>query len=98
MRQKSYLRLRRKNQTFFILCQPTQNVAFLKTQVEIALKDRDEETTSDCMRLLDPTGTVMEDDDTLEGIANESEFHVVFSIADDEWEPVDLVDLDCMES
>ena len=40
----------------------------------------------------------MEDDDTLEGIANESEFHVVFSIADDEWEPVDLVDLDCMES
>ena len=43
----------------------TQTVAFLKSQVEIALKDRDDETTTDQMRIVHPTGKVMNDDDSL---------------------------------
>ena len=76
----------------------TQTVAFLKSQVEIALKDRDDETATDQMRIVHPTGKVMNDDDSLGALENDSELHLVFAITDDEWEPVDIFDMDSSES
>jgi hypothetical protein len=80
------------------MCQPTESISFLKSQVEVALKDRDDETDASSMRIVDPSGKVLADDDTLQSLANEAELHVVFAIADGEWEPVDLVDLDSSDS
>jgi hypothetical protein len=105
---KSYVRLRRKNQTFFILCrQPSQDtVGFLKQEVAKALEGRqDEEQESSAIaveasdvRIIQPTdGTVLDDDNaTMEGlkIENEAILNVVFKIADNEWEPVDLVEME----
>jgi hypothetical protein len=36
-------------------------------------------------------GTVLDDDDSLEGFTNEQELHVCFPISDNEWETVDIV-------
>lgn len=80
------------------MCQPTQSISYLKRQVEVALKDRDDETDASSMRILDPSGNVLDDDDTLQSLTNEAELHLVFAIADDEYESVALVDLDSGES
>jgi hypothetical protein len=43
------------------------------------------------LQMLTLDGTVLDDDDSLEGFTNEQELHVCFPISDNEWELVDIV-------
>mmetsp|Transcript_27612 Transcript_27612/g.40602 ORF Transcript_27612/g.40602 Transcript_27612/m.40602 type:complete len:97 (+) Transcript_27612:134-424(+) len=87
-----YACLRRKNQTYFVMFDSQQHKAlYLKEQVALALG---EETKPEEMMVKQPDGTVLNDDDALDHLQNEQVLHLVFQIADDEWEPVDLVEMD----
>jgi hypothetical protein len=89
-----YLRIKRENQTFFVMCSPSHTIKYLKDQVALATKH---EYETDQMRLLLPIdSTILNDDDKLEThqdqIKNESELYLVLKISDDEWEPVKVVE------
>ena len=90
-----YVRIRRKNQSFFILCTPTNTALHLKQQVALALKEQHEPTVDDSRTLQLQTldGRVLEDELILEQvpIQNEQELCVCFPISDGEWEQVDVV-------
>lgn len=91
----SYVRIRRKQQTFYVLCEPTVHGAdHLKSQVRLALQD-DAPESLDEMRLMDTGGTELDED--LSKLENEQELHIVFRISDDEYEPVDVRNVDMSE-
>mmetsp|Transcript_63816 Transcript_63816/g.176385 ORF Transcript_63816/g.176385 Transcript_63816/m.176385 type:complete len:101 (+) Transcript_63816:96-398(+) len=88
-----YLRVKRQNQCYFIMCQPEDTVGFVKEQVALANK----EYKADQMRLIIPNdNTILADDDKLQKhedhIKNEAELHVVFQTADGEWEDVAIAE------
>lgn len=96
-----YLRIKRHNQTYFIMCQPTDTVGYLKEQVALANK----EVQADQLRLIlpttatSPTPTILQDDSATlskysDTIVNESELHVVFQISETEWEAVNIQDVE----
>ncbi len=87
--------MKRYNQTYFVMCQPDDTVAFVKQQVAIA----NTEYKEDQMRLILPKDNiVLQDEDKLakygDEIKNETELHVVFQISDEEWESVAIADTD----
>ena len=87
------LRVKRHNQTYCIVCEPDDTVGFVKAQVALANK----EVKPDQMRLILPKDNViLDDDDKLnkyeDQIKNETELHVVFQIADGEWESVAIAE------
>jgi hypothetical protein len=85
----SYVRVRRNNQSFFIMCSPSQTALYIKEQVAMCL-DRTSEAASS-LQIQTKEGTVMEDDDSLDQLRNEDELYVCLPIADGEWEAVDIV-------
>lgn len=86
-----YVRLKRQNQVYFVMCQPDDTVGYLKQQVALANK---KEWKAEQMRVILPKGnTVLEDSDKLEEheeIKNETELYVVFQISEQEWESVNI--------
>eukprot|EP00536_Pseudo-nitzschia_multiseries_P008651 jgi/Psemu1/319443/estExt_fgenesh1_pm.C_2230001 len=91
-----YLRIKRLNQTYFIMCNEDDTVGYLKEQVSLATK---RETKAEHMRIIQPKDNLPLDDDSekiskYEGLKNESELYVVFQISDDEWEGVHVEDTD----
>jgi hypothetical protein len=87
-----YVRIKRQNQTYFVMCNPDDTVGFLKQQVALAAKD---EWKPEQMRMILPKGnTVLKDSDTLkqheDEIKSESELYVVFQISQGEWESVNI--------
>jgi hypothetical protein len=91
---QSHVRIRRKNQSFFIMCVPSQTALYLKHQVAQCLHEHHLENAPESpsqLQILTAEGTVLEDDDSLENLTNEQELHVCFPISDNEWEPVDIV-------
>ena len=87
-----YLRIKRLNQTYFVLCQEDDTIGYLKEQISIATKHT---TKAEYMRIIQPKDNVpLEDDEEkiskYEEIKNESELYVVFQISDDEWEGVHI--------
>jgi hypothetical protein len=90
----SYVRIRRKNQSFFIMCVPTQTVLSLKYQVAQCLQEQQHEDAPSSARQLQIQTVdrkVLQDDDSLANLVNEQELYVCFHISDGEWEPVDIV-------
>jgi len=74
------------------MCSPSEHTPdYLKEQVSLALKG---ETPVEEMRILFPTG---EELSSLTELKNEEELHLVFQLSDEEWEPVDLADMDVGE-
>eukprot|EP00540_Astrosyne_radiata_P002790 CAMPEP_0116852384 /NCGR_PEP_ID=MMETSP0418-20121206/17262_1 /TAXON_ID=1158023 /ORGANISM="Astrosyne radiata, Strain 13vi08-1A" /LENGTH=100 /DNA_ID=CAMNT_0004484539 /DNA_START=129 /DNA_END=431 /DNA_ORIENTATION=- len=94
MSKPIHVRIRRRNQTFYVLCHASQTAIHIKQEIALALQGHDEDPPSDPseMKLTDPTGKELEDEDSLQSLSNEAELHVVFPIADDEWEPVEIVE------
>lgn len=89
-----YVRIKRQNQTYFVMCTPGDTIGYLKEQVALATK---EEYKAGQMRMILPKdNTVLEDEDKLEKhedeITNETELHVVFQISEGEWESVYIED------
>jgi hypothetical protein len=90
------VRIRRKEQTFCIFCQPDHHGPdHLKEEVYRALSGFEPEPVevSD-MKLMDTTGKEVTD---LSKLNNEQELHVVFRISDDQFEPVDVRNVDMTE-
>eukprot|EP00980_Cylindrotheca_fusiformis_P014553 scaffold3924_cov109-Cylindrotheca_fusiformis.AAC.2 len=86
-----YLRIKRRNQTFFIMCEPNHTIQYLKEQISLATK---QEFQPSQMRLLLPKDdSVLNDDEKLEKIEikSEAELYLVLNVSDNEWEPVDVV-------
>jgi hypothetical protein len=89
-----YVRIKRQNQTYFVMCTPEDTVGYLKQQVAVATK---KEYKAEQMRMILPKdNTILEDADTLQKhedqIKNETELHVVFQISEGEWESVTIED------
>ena len=87
-----YLRIKRLNQTYFVLCQEDDTIGYLKEQISIATKHT---TKAEYMRIIQPIDNVPFEDDEekiskYEEIKNESELYVVFQISDEEWEGVHI--------
>lgn len=86
-----YVRLKRQNQVYFVMCKPDDTVGYLKQQLVLANK---KEWKAEQMRVILPKGnTVLEDSVKLEEheeIKNESELYVVFQISEQEWESVNI--------
>jgi prolyl oligopeptidase PreP (S9A serine peptidase family) len=86
-----YLRLKRQNQVYFVMCKPDDTVGYLKQQVALANK---KEWKAEQMRVILPKdNTVLEDSEKLEEheeIKNETELYVVFQISEQEWESVNI--------
>src|SRR5690349_4183103 len=85
-----YVRIRRQNQTYFVVSSPKDTIQTLKEQVAIAAKD---EWKAEQMRMIHPaTHDVLQDTDTLESleIRNEDILHVVFQIGEGVWESVHI--------
>ena len=88
------MKIKRKNQTYFVICGQDDTVAYLKEQVSIATRG---EQSADQMRMILPKdGMVLGDDQKLSKfdgkIKNETELHVVFQIANGEWEQASIED------
>jgi len=89
-----YVRIRRKQQTFCVFCQPQQHTPdFLKDQIKEILAQFDTAEDRE-MRLMDTAGEEVTD---LKTLKNEQELHVVFRLTDDEFEPVDIPNVDMAE-
>mmetsp|Transcript_19359 Transcript_19359/g.39801 ORF Transcript_19359/g.39801 Transcript_19359/m.39801 type:complete len:106 (+) Transcript_19359:162-479(+) len=91
-----YLRVKRLNQTYFVMCNEDDTVGHLKEQISLATKN---ETKADHMRIIMPKDKKPLEDDSeklskFEELKNESELYVVFQISDDEWEGVHVEDTD----
>ena len=88
-----YVRVKRYNQTYFVMCQPSDTFAFIKQQVALA----NPECLANHMRLILPKeNIVLQDEDKVENygddIKNETELYVVFKISDEEWESVAIAE------
>jgi len=95
----SYIRVKRRNQTFCLLCNNSDSVQTVKEQLAMAAKqhlDNDAVVDANDMRLL-YNGSVLQDDETLQDFKDDSVLHVVFKVADNEYEPVDIVSTDLQE-
>lgn len=92
----SYVRIRRKLQTFYVFCQPdVHGVDHLKQQVATALAGfSDDPVEMDDLKIMDTAGTDLED---LSKLENEQELHVVFRISDEEYEPVQVQHADMIQ-
>ena len=93
----SYVRIRRKLQTFYVFCQPdVHGVDHLKQQVATALAgfSDDDPVEVDDLKIMDTAGTDLED---LSKLENEQELHVVFRISDEEYEPVQVQHADMIQ-
>mmetsp|Transcript_10179 Transcript_10179/g.24725 ORF Transcript_10179/g.24725 Transcript_10179/m.24725 type:complete len:106 (-) Transcript_10179:6592-6909(-) len=91
-----YLRVRRLNQTYFVLCNEDDTIGYVKEQISLATKS---ETKAEHMRLIKPKdNTSLDNDDEKlskhEELKNDSELYVVFQISDDEWEGVHVEDIE----
>ena len=91
-----YLRVKRLNQTYFVMCNEDDTVGHLKEPISLATKN---ETKADHMRIIMPKDKKPLDDDSeklskFEELKNESELYVVFQISDGEWEGVHVEDTD----
>jgi hypothetical protein len=94
IKHNSYIRIRRKQQTFYVLCEPNVHDAdHLKSEICTALAADAPE--KDDMKLMDTAGDELSED--LSKLENEQELHVVFRISDDEYEPVDVRNADMTE-
>lgn len=89
----SYLRVERRNQTFCLLCETSDTIASLKTQLALAASQHSTDgVDADQMRLLLDT-TVLEDDSTIAGLElkDDAVLYLVYAVADNEYESVDVV-------
>jgi len=104
-----YIRIKRRNQTFCFLCNASDTVAQLKAKVAAVVKqhpaggkasdDDDEETL--IMQLIHPESTdILEDEDLLSEyeLKDNAVLHVVFEVADNEFETVDIQSTDLQDS
>lgn len=95
-----YLRVKRLNQTYFIMCNEDDTVGYLKEQISLATK---QETKAEHMRIINPKDKTPLDNDSeklskYEELKSESELYVVFQISEDEWEGVHVEDTDAAMS
>ena len=85
----SCLRIKRSNQTYFILCEPEDTIGYLKQQISLATK---KEVSADHMRIINKDRQPLEDDteqvSSHDDLKNDSVLYVVFQIADGEWETI----------
>lgn len=93
MMVRRYLRVKRYNQTYFVMCQPNDTFAFIKQQVALA----NTECLANHMRLILPKDNiVLQDEEKVEkygdDIKNETELYVVFKISDEEWESIAIAE------
>mmetsp|Transcript_21069 Transcript_21069/g.29304 ORF Transcript_21069/g.29304 Transcript_21069/m.29304 type:complete len:129 (+) Transcript_21069:284-670(+) len=95
-----YVRIKRKNQTYFVFCNPSSDTSlYLKQQVSAALQhnqdsDAEEKVPPQDMRILLTNGGELDDSKPLgENVKNENELHVVFSKGG-VWEQVDITSLE----
>jgi len=93
-----YLRIRRLNQTYFVMCNGDDTVGYLKEQISLATK---KETKPEHMRLINAKDNQPLEDDTEklskhEDLKNESELYVVFQISEKEWEDVNVQSTEAM--
>ena len=101
----SYVRIRRKQQTFFIFIHQQDHVIHhLKEEIVTALSGFDAAThgtaaadaatitSVDDLKLMDVRGVELHDNDNcpIASLTNDQELHVVFRISDDEYESVDI--------
>mmetsp|Transcript_47042 Transcript_47042/g.50821 ORF Transcript_47042/g.50821 Transcript_47042/m.50821 type:complete len:102 (+) Transcript_47042:79-384(+) len=87
-----YLRIKRLNQTYFVLCNEDDTIGYLKEQISLATKN---ETKAEHMRIIIPEDKlILEDDEEkiskYEELRNETELYVIFQIAEQEWEGVHI--------
>lgn len=91
-----YLRIKRQNQTYFVMCSEDDTVGYLKEQISLATK---QETKAEHMKIIMPKDNKPLDDDSeklskYEELKSESELYVVFQISGDQWEGVHVEDTD----
>lgn len=87
----SYVKVCRKNQSFFIMCEPTQTALHIKKEVASCL---DESVSPEALQLQTTEKNILQDTDSLQDLKNGEEVYVCLPIADGEWEPVDVVSLE----
>jgi len=94
----SYIRIKRRNQTFCLLCNNTDSIQSVKEQLAMAAKQHldDAEVGADDMRLL-WNDSILHDTDTLHELKDDSVLHLVFKVADNEYESVDIVTTELQE-
>ena len=106
----SFLKVRRRQQTFFVSCHSTQTAAHVKKEVTLALSGFDDSNAIDeGIKLVEATRSDHEwaDDTTLETFFEESgrqpkkgetpEIYAVFGLGNEEWEPIDVMDYEVNE-
>lgn len=90
-----YLRIKRRNQTYFIMCTEDTTLGSLKEQIAAATG---KEVDAASMRLISKANQPLgEDTDKLSqhtDLKNDAELYVVFQIGDGEWEEVQVEDTD----
>ena len=94
----SYIRIKRRNQTFCLLCNHTDSIQSVKEQLAMATKQHmdDAAVGAEDMRLL-WNDSILQDSDTLRELKDDCVLHLVFKVADDEYESVDIVSTDLQE-
>lgn len=88
------LRIKRKNQVYFVPCHEDDTIGYLKDQVSLATKN---ETEAKHMRIINPKDNLPLEDDgeqinKYSNLKNESELYVVFQIGEEDWEAVHIED------
>jgi hypothetical protein len=106
-----YLRIKRRNQTFCLLCQETDSFGQVKEKiVEIMQQHADirpeqGSAVADEMRLIeashgDPINDAYDDDTTIQAaqLKDDQVLYLVFRIADNEYEPVEIISTDLQDA
>jgi hypothetical protein len=106
-----YLRIKRRNQTFCVLCQETDSIGQVKEKiVEIMQQHADLRPAQGSpaateMRLIkasngEPISDSSDDDNTIQAaqFKDDQVLHLVFHIADNGYEPVEIISTDLQEA
>lgn len=92
----SYVQVQRRKQIFTFLLEGATTIAAVKKRIAVVAEQHSvEQAAEDCRLLVAATGVTTDDEASLASLVKEAgeglSFNLVYSIGDDEYEPIDMV-------
>jgi hypothetical protein len=89
-----YIRVKRRNHTFCLLCSAEDTFQIVKQKLASALQQHDPDNSNNSNMRLQTSGSdvnVLEDDAVVGNeLKDDAVVHLVLALSDSEWEPVDI--------
>ena len=95
-----YIHVKRRNQTFCLLCDESDTVESLKQKIVQALQQHSTDEVPTMRLQLTTDATVLEDEQPLRHyqVKDNDVLHMVYAVSDDEYETVDITSTEVQDS